>query len=91
MARAGIFGNPVANVGFGQATGVGRGGHSVHLGGVYKIDASGQRAAEDGVGALFAHLLTKGHGAQTNGRDVQVGLTKLYFFHGLVFGCVLKS
>jgi hypothetical protein len=36
-------------------------------------------------------LLAEGHGAQANGRDMQVGLTKLYFIHGLVFGCVLKD
>jgi hypothetical protein len=36
-------------------------------------------------------LLAEGHGSQANGRDMQVGLTKLNCFHGLVFGCVLKG
>ena len=37
--------------------------------------------AEQGVGCGFIDLLTKGHGAKTNKRDMQVALTELNSFH----------
>ena len=47
-----------------------------------KLMPRSQRAIEDGVGGGFVHLLAEGHGAQADGRDVQVAMAELDFLHG---------
>jgi hypothetical protein len=37
----------------------------------------------DGVGGGLINLLTKGHGAQADGGNMQVTLTELNIFHGV--------
>ena len=67
-------------------------GHLVDLGGVKEIDAARNAVVHDGVRGGFVHLLTEGHGAQTNGGDVQIALTQadrreVEFFHRWEFKC----
>jgi hypothetical protein len=78
LTSAWVFGEPIANDGLGGATGLGFGGHGVHLGGVDEVHTTRQRAIEDGVGIGFVHLFTKSHGAQANGGHAQVAGAKLY-------------
>ena len=66
----------MANEGFRGPIGFGPGGHRVHLGCVNEVDTQGHRSVQDGVGSRLIDLFTKGHGAQTNGGDVQIALSQ---------------
>ena len=85
FAGTGVLSEPVANKGFGRATGVGRSRHGIHLGRVNEVDARFERTVQDGVRIGFTHLLAEGHGAQANRGHLQVGLTELNEFHGVSF------
>jgi len=83
-----VFGEPVADDrSRWDLTGLGRGGHGIHLGGVNEVDAGIQRPVHDGVRVGLIDLFAKSHGAKANGRDMQIGLTELDEFHGV--SCVV--
>ena len=76
LPRARVAGEPVADDGFRRTAGFGLGRHGVHLGRVDEVHAAFERSVQHGVGVGLADLLAKGHGAQADGGDVQVGVVK---------------
>lgn len=66
-----LTGQPVANNGFGGVHGIGARRHRVHLGGVDEIHPAFNGEVQLGVAFSLGVLLAKGHGAQTNGGNLQ--------------------
>ena len=66
----------MADDGFGGAKGFAPRGHGINFGGVDEVDATRERAIQDGMRERLVHLLAKRHGAQANGSDVQIALTQ---------------
>src|SRR5262249_52284467 len=75
------LGEPVAEIGFRTALRPGVRRHRVHLGGVYEVDALGDRVVELRVRLGFAVLLAPGHGAEADLGYFEVGAGKLAGFH----------
>ena len=76
MAHTGALGQPVAHIDFGLAKRLGGGWNGVNLGGIEEVHTPRHAVVHDGVAGGFVHLLTKGHGAQADGGDVQIALTQ---------------
>ena len=74
-------GQPVAQIGFGQALGFSPGRHRVHLGGVDKVDAGAGGVVQLLKRFLLGILFAPGHGAQANQTDIDVGVSKFSRLH----------
>jgi hypothetical protein len=82
LAQPRARGQPVAHDDFGGVECLGSGWHGIHLGRVQKIDATFNGAVHDGECRRLVYLLTKGHGAQTDGCDMQIAAAEWDGFHG---------
>ena len=56
----------------------------VHVGRVDVIDPVGARVCHDGGGFVLPGLVAKHHGAQAQGRDLEVALAERAVVHGVV-------
>ena len=65
---------PAADIGFGAALRLGLRRHRIHLGGVDEIDVGGDGTVELFVRFGFGVLLTERHRAETQARNLHVGL-----------------